>query len=383
MVNLAAGFVCSFLIVFLIVRSSRLHGGLSLDHDLGGIQKNHAYAVPRVGGIGIACALVAVVLCEKFWFQEPFEESVLLLACAIPAFASGVVEDLTKRVSPRVRLICTLLSALCGALLLNAVVNRVDVPVLDHWLTFAPLAIGITMLGVGGFANAINIIDGFNGLAAGVSMAIIASIGFVAYSVGDELVLSLSLIMLGALGGFLFWNFPTPSVFLGDGGAYLTGFVIAELLILLVARHPTVSAWYAMVVAIYPTFETLFSIYRRKVSGGRDVGQPDGLHLHTLVFRRIVRRGASFNQKQRTRRNSRTSVYLWALNCIAVLPATLWWDSPAALAATLVVFVTSYVSLYVAIVHFRTPRWLIFAARARAPASIEIEPSREVGKVRR
>jgi UDP-N-acetylmuramyl pentapeptide phosphotransferase/UDP-N-acetylglucosamine-1-phosphate transferase len=362
MVNLAAGFVCSFLVVFLIVRSSRLHGVFSLDHDLGGIQKNHAYAVPRVGGLGIACALIAVVLCEHLWVKAPFRESLLLLICAIPAFASGVIEDLTKRVSPRVRLICTLLSALCGALLIGAVVNRVDVPVLDHWMTFAPLAIGVTMLGVAGFSNAVNIIDGFNGLAAGVAMAIVASIAYVAYSVGDELVLTLSLTLLGALAGFLFWNFPSPSVFLGDGGAYLTGFMIAELLILLIARHPNVSAWYACVVAIYPAFETLFSIYRRRVCGNRDVGQPDGLHLHTLVFRRIVGKGRNATPRQRTRRNSRTSTYLWALNLIAVAPATLFWDNPAVLAATIVVFVTAYVRMYVAIVKFRTPRWLAFSA---------------------
>jgi UDP-N-acetylmuramyl pentapeptide phosphotransferase/UDP-N-acetylglucosamine-1-phosphate transferase len=360
MVNLALSFVCSFTIVYFIVRSASVHGAFSLDGDLHGIQKNHAYAVPRVGGVGIACAALISVSVEWLWSDAPVEESLLLLLCAVPAFASGVVEDLTKRVSPRVRLICTLASALAGVVLIHAVVVRVDVPLVDQWLRFAPLAIGFTMLGSAGVSNAVNIIDGFNGLAAVVAMFIFASIGYVAYQVGDHFVMSMALTMLGALGGFVLWNFPTPAVFLGDGGAYLTGFLIAELLILLIGRHPNVSAWYAMVVAIYPTFETLFSIYRRRVSGRKAIGEPDRLHLHTLVYRRVVRKGSQASTpKQRTRRNSRTSIYLWVLNLLGVVPATFCWDIPAVLAITVLIFAAVYIGLYLSIVRFKTPRWLL------------------------
>jgi UDP-N-acetylmuramyl pentapeptide phosphotransferase/UDP-N-acetylglucosamine-1-phosphate transferase len=183
--------------------------------------------------------------------------------------------------------------------------------------------------------------------------------------------------MLGALGGFVLWNFPSPTVFLGDGGAYLTGFLIAELLILLIARHPNVSAWYAMVVAIYPTFETLFSIYRRRVSGRRAIGEPDRLHLHTLVYRRIVRKGSDASTlKQRTRRNSRTSVYLWALNLIGVVPATIWWNTPAMLAVTSLVFAAVYVALYLSIVRFKTPRWLLINGTTTVVAQSEVRQPR-------
>jgi UDP-N-acetylmuramyl pentapeptide phosphotransferase/UDP-N-acetylglucosamine-1-phosphate transferase len=377
MVNLALSFVCSFTIVFFIVRSASVHGAFSLDGDLQGIQKNHAYAVPRVGGVGIACAALIVVSLEWLWSDAPVAESLLLLLCAVPAFASGVTEDLTKRVSPRVRLICTLASALAGVMLIHAVVVRVDVPLVDQWLRFAPLGIGFTMLGAAGLSNAVNIIDGFNGLASVVAMFIFASIGYVAYEVNDEFVMSMALTMLGALGGFVLWNFPSPTVFLGDGGAYLTGFLIAELLILLIARHPNVSAWYAMVVAIYPTFETLFSIYRRRVSGRRAIGEPDRLHLHTLVYRRIVRKGSDASTlKQRTRRNSRTSVYLWALNLIGVVPATIWWNTPAMLAVTSLVFAAVYVALYLSIVRFKTPRWLLINGTTTVVAQSEVRQPR-------
>jgi UDP-N-acetylmuramyl pentapeptide phosphotransferase/UDP-N-acetylglucosamine-1-phosphate transferase len=332
-----------------------------MDHDLRGIQKNHAYAVPRIGGVGIACAAAVTIAAQPLWAINPGMNHLLLLLCAVPAFGGGVIEDMTKRVSARTRLLCALASALAACLVLHATLTRVDLPLVDDWLRIMPIGIAFTMLGVAGLTNAVNIIDGFNGLASVITMLIFASIGYVAHSVNDWFVMSMALMMLGAIGGFVLWNFPAPSIFLGDGGAYFIGFIMAELLVLLILRNPGVSAWYAMAVAIYPIFETLFSIYRRRIVRGKPAGEPDGLHLHTLVYRRIVRKGLDAgNLRQRTRRNSRTSVYLWVLSLVSIVPATFCWDSPIALAAATLAFVAAYVMLYVAIVRLKTPRWLMF-----------------------
>jgi UDP-N-acetylmuramyl pentapeptide phosphotransferase/UDP-N-acetylglucosamine-1-phosphate transferase len=248
---------------------------------------------------------------------------------------------------------------------MQATLTRVDLPLVDEWLRIMPIGIGFTMLGVAGLTNAVNIIDGFNGLASVVTMLIFASIGYVAHSVNDWLVMSMALTMIGAIGGFVLWNFPVPSVFLGDGGAYFVGFIMAELLILLIVRNPSVSAWYGMAVAIYPAFETLFSIYRRRIVRGRPAGDPDGLHLHTLVYRRIVRKGLDAgNLRQRALRNSCTSVYLWVLSLVSIVPATFCWGSPVALAGATIAFVVLYVWLYVAIVRAKTPRWLMITGHA-------------------
>jgi UDP-N-acetylmuramyl pentapeptide phosphotransferase/UDP-N-acetylglucosamine-1-phosphate transferase len=279
-----------------------------------------------------------------------------------------VIEDLTKRVSVRARLLSAMLAALLGAFLLNGVVSRVDLPLVDPILSVAPIAIGLTVLAVAGLTNAVNIIDGFNGLAAVVAILIFGSIGYVAHEVGDLLVMSTALTMIGAIGGFAIWNYPAASIFLGDGGAYFIGFTIAELLVLLVARHPSVCAWYAMVVAIYPLFETLFSIYRRRIVRGRPVGAPDGIHLHTLIFKRIVRKGS--DPRQRQRRNARTSPYLWVLSMIGIVPASLFWHNPVVLAVTAVVFAVAYVWLYTAIVRFKTPRWLVGSRQPVVPRAV-------------
>jgi UDP-N-acetylmuramyl pentapeptide phosphotransferase/UDP-N-acetylglucosamine-1-phosphate transferase len=359
MPNLIVGLLTCFLITLLIVRYARVVGSITLDNDLTGVQKMHAMAVPRVGGIAVA---IAVTLTQALgvWLGTNPKESFELLLCATPVLLSGVLEDITKRVSPATRLLCAIGSAAAGVFVLHAVVGRVDLPIIDDLLKYWPVALGLTLLTVSGMTHAINIIDGFNGLAGGVAVLVFGSIGFVAHQVDDWFVLSTSLTMIGTILGFLIWNYPIASIFLGDGGAYFTGFIMAELVVLLIARHQNISAWYAAVVTIYPVFETVFTIYRRRIVRGCPAGEPDGIHLHTLIFRRLVHPTLHpETSRQRTRRNARTSPYLWMISLISIVPATFFWRNQVVLAATAMTFVAVYVWLYVSIVRFRTPRWLL------------------------
>jgi UDP-N-acetylmuramyl pentapeptide phosphotransferase/UDP-N-acetylglucosamine-1-phosphate transferase len=375
MLNLAVGFISSFLTAWLIVRYAGLSGDLMLDHNLGGIQKNHARPVPRVGGVGVCFATFMTFSIGAFFGSNPRSDSMLLLACASPVFISGVTEDLTKRVSPRVRLLCAMVSALAGVAVMHAVVHRTDVPLIDYALTVPAVAIGVTVLAVAGLTNALNIIDGFNGLASVVSILIFGSIGYVAHDVGDWFVMSVSLTAIGAIGGFLIWNYPVASIFLGDGGAYFIGFLIAELLVLLTLRHPNVCASYALVVIIYPVFETLFTIYRR-LARGTPIGEPDRIHLHTLIFLRVVRKSGDVeDSRQIARRNARTAPYLWVLSLIGIVPATFFWHSQAVLLIAAFCFVVSYLWLYTSIVRFKTPRWLV-RRRRRVIAGAVTEQTR-------
>jgi UDP-N-acetylmuramyl pentapeptide phosphotransferase/UDP-N-acetylglucosamine-1-phosphate transferase len=285
----------------------------------------------------------------------------LLVIAGVPAFLAGLIEDVTKSVSPRARLIATMISALVAIWLLDARIVRIDIPWLDMAIAYLPVSITITALAVAGLANAVNIIDGFNGLASMVATMMFLSISYVALQVGDALVLSIALAMAGAILGFFMWNFPGGLIFLGDGGAYFIGFALAEALVLLVARNPSVSAWYPVLMVIYPIFETLFSIYRKKMLRGMSPGIPDGVHLHMLVYKRLMRWAVSSkNERHRLRRNSMTSPYLWLLSLLAVLPATLFWSKTWILALFSAAFIIIYIWLYQSIVRFRAPRWLIF-----------------------
>jgi len=360
MFTLSIAFVLSFVITLLVIRYSSLHAHLTADWDLNGVQKFHARPVPRIGGFGIALALLAA--CAVVYFKDRIaaQSFLLVLVCAAPAFLAGFIEDLTKRVSPRERLVATMVSALLAVYLLGARVVRIDVAPLDIVLALPWISIVITTLAVAGLANAMNIIDGFNGLASMVAIMMFVSLSYVAFQVGDTLVLSIAFAMIGAILGFFIWNFPAGHIFLGDGGAYLIGFMLAECSILLVLRNSQVSAWYPVLMVIYPIFETLFSIYRRKVLKGVPAGYPDGVHLHTLIYRRLIRWAVgSQDARHRLRRNSMTSPYLWLLSLVAVLPATLFWNNRIVLLSFVIVFVVTYVQLYRRIVRFRSPRWMI------------------------
>lgn len=323
-------------------------------------QKFHAKAVPRIGGLGVFAGVAVALLAIRWQIgSSALEIGLLLLVCALPLLATGTLHDLTDRFSPRHRLLAAALSALLGVVLVGAALTRTDIPGLD-WL--ASLWIGslvLTVVSVTGIAHALNIIDGFNGLASMCAAMMLLAVAYVAFQVDDRVVALLALAGIGAIAGFFVWNFPAGLVFLGDGGAYFLGFYVAELCLLLLVRNPEVSPLFALLVCIYPIFETLFSIYRRWFLRAQPASMPDGIHLHSLVYRRVLGWAAGGRTvKARTRRNSMTSPYLWVLCMLSVLPAMLLWDSPVGLAAMLVIFVLSYMLLYRRIVRFRSPRWL-------------------------
>jgi UDP-N-acetylmuramyl pentapeptide phosphotransferase/UDP-N-acetylglucosamine-1-phosphate transferase len=365
MVSFAIAILVSFVCTGLVVRLSRSLELPWADDQLVGAQKFHAQVVPRVGGLGVVLGLMALTGWAGVTGKGPAAELGLILLCGTPAFLAGLAEDFTKRVSAKFRLAATMLSGLLAFFLLGAQLSSVSFPGLDWLMTFTAFSLLFTMVAAGGLANAVNIIDGYNGLTAVVASVILMSLAYVAWQVGDNLIVSVALAGTGALVGFLLWNWPRGLIFLGDGGAYFVGYLIAVLSIMLVARHRgVVSPWYPFLLCIYPVFETFFSIWRKRVVRGTSPGVPDGLHLHMLVFRRLVRWAVGRRDAASlTLRNSLTAPYLWLLSSIAALPATLLWRNPPALQAAVATFCVIYVWLYLRLVRFRSPRWLVLRSK--------------------
>jgi UDP-N-acetylmuramyl pentapeptide phosphotransferase/UDP-N-acetylglucosamine-1-phosphate transferase len=346
----------------LMVRSAKVLAHVVGDHELSGPQKFHVRAVPRIGGVGIVFGVVVGTAWAIVHDARIMPVALGLLLAALPVFLAGLAEDLTKAQSPRRRLFFSAVSAALAVVLADALITRTDIPGLDWIVAFAAGATFVTVFVVTGFANAVNIIDGFNGLASMCVMLMLAGLAYVAFDVGDRVIFSLALVGIGAVFGFFVWNFPAGLIFLGDGGAYFLGFYLAELAILLLHRNPTVSPMFPLLLCIYPVFETLFSIYRKKLLRGMSPGMPDGVHLHMLVFKRLMRWAVGHRDARRlTQRNSMTSPYLWALCSLSVVPAMLFYDSTAIQAAFILAFGLTYVLLYWRIVRFKTPRWLVFS----------------------
>lgn len=358
-------FILSFLVslvaTFMVVRSSHRHAWLSADHDLSGPQKFHQIPVPRIGGVGLAVAVVAgVVLYQSFQADDTMATLWLWVLAALPAFGSGLAEDFTKCVSPRRRLFFTAVSTLLGIWLLEATIKRTGIPGLDTLMAMAPISLLFTVFMVTGVTHAVNIIDGFNGLASTCVLLMLLALAYVAYQVGDRFVLHCALICGGAILGFFCWNFPAGLIFLGDGGAYFLGFTLAELSVLIITRNPDVSPFFPVLMCSYPLVETAFTMYRRRVLKGIKTSSPDGIHLHTLIHRRVVRWAQpGVKNLDKTTRNSMTAPYLWVLCLFSVIPAAIWWNNTPMLMMWLVLFGVAYVILYWRIVRFRVPKWLI------------------------
>jgi UDP-N-acetylmuramyl pentapeptide phosphotransferase/UDP-N-acetylglucosamine-1-phosphate transferase len=312
-VALQWGLAVSFLCSFAIVATTKWHGKFSLDHT-NGIQKFHVTPTPRVGGIAIFLGLVVACSLTDGSLRTLFAP---ILMAGLPAFVFGIAEDVTKRVSVRTRLFATMASGVAAWALTGASITRVDVGMIDTLLMWLPLSVLFTAFAVGGVANAVNIIDGFNGLASGTVAICLVALGMIAANAGDTELASICFIVCAVTFGFFFVNFPFGKLFLGDGGAYLLGFILAWLAVMLPFRNPSVSPWAPLLACAYPIFETVFTIMRR-VWARTHPGQPDSHHLHSLIKIAISRR--HFGALRADLRNASVSPFSWS---IALVPSTL------------------------------------------------------------
>lgn len=364
-----AGMV-AFVVAVLLVLTKNWHGHFSMD-GLVGIQKNHSKPTPRIGGVSVFAGVVAA-----YMVAQPGRAEILgtLLLAGLPAFVFGLAEDVTKKVGVMARLLATMASGVLGWWLTGVSLSGVDVPLLDSLLNHTWVSVAFTAFAVGGVANAVNIIDGFNGLASGFVVIALIGLAVVAAMVGDvDLALACLAIATATLG---FWlvNWPWGHLFLGDGGSYFGGFALAWASVLLIERNNGVSAFVALLICIHPVTEVLFSIYRRYMSKASP-GHADRLHLHTLTMRRVVRpvliRMYPDEPKMVHRLRNPVTGLLLALGTVpAVLVALLVVNNPLWAALCCLGFALGYVTIYARLVRFHwcSPLTFLFVRTDRALA---------------
>lgn len=359
--------VISWCVCWCLVRGGLFHSCIN-DQATQVVQTSHTIPTPRLGGLALAVALLAALGVEWFRFVEGEYRGLhfaWLMAAAVPCFIGGLTEDMTGRAGSAQRLLLAMISAALFIGLGHVTLTRMGITWFDTALTWLPFAIVFTMFCVAGVVNATNMIDGYHGLASGMAVIALLAIITVALKVQDGLVLIISVSMLGASLGFIVWNWPKGRLFLGDGGAYLLGFLLAELSVLLVYRNPKVSPWFPLLLLSYPVYETLFSMYRRRWMHKSELCEPDNRHLHQLIFDRIVlnsesRHRKSLNDKgedelrdyatrcvdQIFMSNSRVAPYLWVANALIAICATMFWQSTDVLMMIAAWVCVAYVVLY-------------------------------------
>ena len=334
-------FLMSFSIVFLLIRLTSKINWLIHDLDSHGVQKFHVDPVPSIGGLSI-------FLTFSFGMWGVNGESnvlVFLWLASLPIFFAGLVEDVTLRVPPIQRLFFTFISILVAYVWAGVGINSLGFEWIDGMLFDYPfLTLLFTLIIVGGAVNSLNIIDGFNGLLGGYSILASLSIAYVSYTLGDSMVLQLSLILSTSVFGFFVFNFPFGKIFMGDGGAYFVGFMLAVIGLMLVDRHEELSNWFVLLIFIYPMYELLYSIYRRKVIHKVDVSQPDASHLHSLVYRKLI--SCDRFKHDKVICNSMVSPFMWLLSLVGIILAVIWFDNQTMLIISAFIFMFIYTVIY-------------------------------------
>ena len=300
------GLLVAFAASVLIVATKRWHGALSVDTCLGP-QKYHDAPTPRVGGIALLAGFLAAAAASP----PATRELLLTLGCGgLAVLVVGLAEDVTKRVPPSLRLGTTFLAAWSFCHLGGYTVTRGDAPLLDAFLAVPVLSIAFTTFLLAGFAHAMNIIDGFHGLAAGTAIIMLGTLGGLAHLAGDAELAWTAAVLAAVPAGFLLVNFPSGRIFLGDGGAYVAGLTVGAVAVTLTARNPEISVWVVVVVLAYPALETLFSIVRKATRKGRNPFRPDEMHLHHLLYRHLAGRLAHRPNPERAA-NPATGAIMW------------------------------------------------------------------------
>lgn len=171
-------------------------------------------------------------------------------------------------------------------------------------------SIPFTYFSIIGVTNAINLIDGLNGLAGGISLIAFLSIGVAAYLSGNYVLAFMCIAFVGALGGFLRYNFPKARIFMGDSGSLFLGFSLAVFSILLTQDERfRIEPMFPVIVLLIPIFDTLRVMLVRAFNM-KNPFKADKTHLHHL----LVRRGFS---------SVSTVIFFWSLTFICGLTAIL------------------------------------------------------------
>ncbi len=361
------GLAMTFFACIFIVLTKRWHGYLSMDESEG-IQKFHTEPTPRVGGISI---VLGVLVASGMADAEAQKILLPILLAGMPAFLFGLAEDLTKRVSVMKRLLATFASGVLAWWLTDYSLGRVDVWGLDALLQFTVVSIIFTAFAVGGVSNAINIIDGFNGLASMTSSLAFVGYALIAYQVGDHTLASVSMVLSACVLGFFWVNWPLGKIFLGDGGSYFVGFALAWVAVMLLDRNESVSSFAVLLVCVHPVIEAVFSIFRRKIKKAHP-GHPDRLHFHSLVKKRYVRRW--FPSLSTGWRNSITGLLVGGMTLTAVLIGGLSYDSGGLSILAFAAFGLGYIAIYARMVrhHWCSPIEFLMVTPERKLARVRL-----------
>jgi UDP-GlcNAc:undecaprenyl-phosphate GlcNAc-1-phosphate transferase len=262
-------------IVTLFILKNKNAVGVDLPNSL---RKTHDRPTSRLGGVALFVALVAGMMVALQTKGIEWTRWWPILLCNALVFGVGFLDDL-KPLGAKTKLV----GQIGTSIILFAMGVSIDVlsnPFGDGSINIGWWSLPLTVMWLVAIPNIVNLIDGMDGLATGFGMFICLTLALVGHISSQPDVVYVSLVMAGALGGFLVFNFPPAKIFLGDGGAYLVGFFIASVALLTSNKGSIIAAILVMMVALgVPILDTLFAILRRAVRGV-PIFKADAEHIH-------------------------------------------------------------------------------------------------------
>ena len=233
----------------------------------------HDRHIARGGGIGFYLAVAVVFL---FFYFDLILAHIWTFVAIFLVFIIGVLDD-HRDASINTKFFVIMISTVL-LYFDNIVIDDIGL-FFGFDISFGWFALPFTIFAVMGFTNAMNLIDGLDGLAATVSIVILGSFFSVGYINDDLFMMMISGGFISALFGFLVFNWHPASIFMGDSGSLTLGFVISVLAIKSLAYIPTVSILF---IAAMPILDTLVAMIRRKFNG-RSMFSADRCHIHHLL----------------------------------------------------------------------------------------------------
>lgn len=269
-----AAFVVAAIGVWLILKRG---GTLGLDAP-DSRRKFHEKPIPRLGGAPIFVTLVLGTLAASLAGLLPMQRWLPLALCNTLIFSVGFIDDL-KPLGAKVKLV----GQIGASLILYSMGESIDVlsnPFGEGVLELGWWSLLLTLFWLVAIPNIVNLIDGMDGLAGGFGMFLCLTVAFIGHYQDMADVEVISLVMAGALGGFLLFNLPPAKIFLGDGGAYLIGFFVASVSLRSSNKGSVIGALLVMIIALgVPILDTLFAILRRSLRGV-PIFSADAEHIH-------------------------------------------------------------------------------------------------------
>ncbi len=259
---------------------------IKLAHKVGAMdvpkdnRRVHKVPIPRLGGLAIYIAFMVSVLVT-------FKLDTRLLGVIVGGtiiVIIGIFDDI-KPLSAKVKLLGQIVAA--GVVVYSGVrIDFITNPLsylfdgVNTYIKFGNWAYPLTMIWIVGITNAINFIDGLDGLAAGISIISAVTLSVVAIILGQDYMAVMALTLAGAAIGFLPYNFNPAKIFMGDTGSLFLGFMLSVISIMGVLKSAAALSILVPVFAIgLPIFDTLMAIIRRSLSG-KPIMQADKGHLH-------------------------------------------------------------------------------------------------------